>query len=117
MRAHVRLIASVIWFAAFAGVAREGTAQTSTGDIEGTVHDALGGAVPGAAVTITHAASGLTRERTSDSAGRFLFSEVPIGEYVLSVELTGFRKVTEAGIRLNVGQRLTVPVVLQVGGI
>src|SRR5204862_6324801 len=34
-----------------------------------------------------------------------------------SVELTGFRKVTEAGIRVNVGQRMTVPIVLQVGGI
>jgi hypothetical protein len=27
----------------------------------------------------------------SDSAGRFLFSELPIGEYVLSVELAGFK--------------------------
>ena len=62
------------------------TTQMNTGEIDGTVHDALGGAVPGAAVTIKHAASGLTRERTSDLAGRFLFSEVPIGEYVLSIE-------------------------------
>jgi len=117
VRAHVRLIASVIWFAAFAGVAREGTAQTSTGDIEGTVHDALGGAVPGAAVTITQVANGLTRERTSDHAGRFLFSELPVGDYVVSVELAGFKKVTEPGIHLSVGQRLTVPIVLQVGGL
>src|SRR6266851_4318732 len=117
MRARARLIASVIWFAAFAGVARDGTAQTSTGDIAGTVHDALGGAVPGAAVTITQVANGLTRERTSDHAGRFLFSELPVGDYVVSVELAGFKKVTEPGIHLSVGQRLTVPIVLQVGGL
>src|SRR5712692_3230185 len=116
MRARARLTASVIWLAAFACVAGDATAQTNTGEIEGTVHDALGGAVPGAVVDITHVASGLRRERTSDPAGRFLFSELPVGEYVLSVELAGFKKVTEAGIRLNVGQRLTVPIVLQVGG-
>jgi hypothetical protein len=97
--------------------AQDGTAQTNTAEIEGTVHDALGGAVPGASVTITQRITGLARERVSDSAGRFLFSELPVGEYVLSVELTGFKRTTEAGIRLNVGQRLTIPIVLQVGGI
>jgi hypothetical protein len=116
MPVRARLAASVIWLAALVFVIPCVAAQTNTGEIDGTVRDALGGVVPGAAVTIAHAASGLTRERTSDLAGRFLFSEVPVGEYVLSVELAGFRKVIEAGIRLNVGQRLTVPVVLQVGG-
>jgi hypothetical protein len=65
----------------------------------------------------TQLASGLTRERTTDQAGRFLFSELPVGEYVLSVELAGVKKGTEAGIRLSVGQRLTLPIVLQVGGL
>src|SRR2546427_11046195 len=112
MPVRARLPASVMWLAGIMFIVQNVTAQMNTGEIDGTVHDALGGAVPGAAVTITHTASGLTRERTSDSAGRFLFSEVPIGEYVLSVELTGFRKVTGAGIPLNVGQRLAVPIVL-----
>jgi hypothetical protein len=116
MRARAGLAAYFIWLAAFAAVP-DTTAQTNTGEIEGTVHDELGGAAPGAVVTITHGASGLTRQRISDSAGRFLFSELPVGDYALSVELEGFKKVTEAGIRLNVGQRLTVPVVLQVGGL
>jgi hypothetical protein len=102
---------------AFSLNARAVAAQTNTGDIEGTVHDALGGAVPGAAVTITHLASGLIRERLSDAAGRFVFPELPVGEYALSAELAGFKKIIERGIRLSVGQRLTVPVVLQIGGV
>jgi hypothetical protein len=92
-------------------------AQTNTGEIDGSVHDALGGAVPGAALTIRHVASGLLRERVSDAAGRFVFSELPVGEYALSVELAGFKKITERGIRLNVGQRLTVPIVREVGAV
>ena len=71
MPAGARLAASVICIAAFAFVARDVTAQTNTGEIEGTVRDALGGAAPGAAVTIAQVASGLKRERTSDPAGRF----------------------------------------------
>lgn len=73
--------------------------------------------MPGAAVEITHVASGLKRQRISDDTGRFLFSELPVGDYVLLVELAGFKKVTEAGIRLNVGQRLALPIVLQIGGL
>ena len=57
--------------------------------------------MPGADVTITQLASGLTPEHTTDQAGQFLFSELPVGEYVLSVELAGFKKVTEAGIRFS----------------
>jgi hypothetical protein len=116
MSARARLAASAFWLA-FAVAAPGVTAQTNTGEIEGTVHDALGGAVPGATVDITQAGTGLTRERTSDAAGRFLFSELPVGEYLLTVELSGFTKVTESGIRLNVGQRLTLPIVLEVGGL
>jgi hypothetical protein len=117
MTPRARLTACLIGLAAIAFSAQGGAAQTNTGEIEGTVHDVLGGAVPGASVTITQRITGLARDRVSDSAGRFLFSELPVGEYVLSVELAGFRKITEAGIHLNVGQRLTVPIVLEVGGI
>jgi hypothetical protein len=117
MHERARLAACVIWLAAFASVARSVTAQTNTGEIEGSVHDALGGAVPGAAVRITQVASGLARDRISDGAGRFLFPELPVGEFLLSVELAGFKKVTQGPIRLNVGQRLTFPIVLQVGGL
>ena len=116
MFARVRFIACLIWLASLAIVAHA-SAQTNTGEIEGTVRDTLGGAVAGAAVEITHVASGLTRERISDQAGRFLATELPIGEYRVSVELTGFKKVTETDVRLNVGQRLTLSLVLQVGGV
>jgi hypothetical protein len=117
MNARTRFAACVICLVAFSLHAQGAPAQTNTGDIDGTVHDALGGAVPGAALTITHVRSGLIRERVSDAAGRFLFSELPVGEYALTVELAGFKKVTERTIRLNVGQRLTVPIVLQVGAV
>ena len=58
MSARGCLVASVIVAAAIAFVARDVSAQTNTGDIEGAVHDALGGAIPGATVEITLVASG-----------------------------------------------------------
>ena len=115
MSAFARFTAFSIWLAAFSVAASNTTAQTNTGEIEGTVRDILGGAVPGAAVAVTHAASGLKLERVSDQNGHFLVSELPVGDYVISVERNGFKPVTQSGIHLNVGQRLTIPIVLSIG--
>jgi Carboxypeptidase regulatory-like domain len=116
MSALARFAALLICLAPFAAVASP-SAQTNTGEIGGTVHDALGGTLPGAVVEITHVASGLKRDRISDHAGRFFAADLPVGEYVVSVELAGFKKVTQSGVLLNVGQRLNVSIVLQVGGL
>src|SRR5712691_1133452 len=112
-----RSAACVIWVAAFTLATAAVGAQTNTGEIEGTVHDALGGIVSGALVEVTHVASGLKRDRTSDPAGRFLLTDLPVGEYVVSVELAGFKKLIQERILLSVGQRLTLPIVLQVGAL
>ncbi len=112
--ARVRAAVCIL-LAAFAVAARPAAAQTNTGEIEGTVRDVTGGEVPGAAVIVTHLESGLKRGGTSDRSGRFLLSELPVGEYLITVDRTGFQRVTQSGIVLSVGQRLTIPIVLTVG--
>ena len=92
-------------------------AQTNFAEIEGFVTDPVGGLLSGASVTVTHLASSLVLQRRSDQSGRFFLPGLPVGEYVLSVELSGFKKVTKTGVVLRVGQRLLIPIVLPIGAL
>ncbi len=59
--------------------------------IRGTIEDQSGEVVPGAEITLTNRRTGGASQATSDNAGSFVFARVQPGEYVLHVELPGFR--------------------------
>src|SRR3954454_2031762 len=94
------------------------TAQVrDTASLFGTVTDTQGAAVPGAHVTITNPATGLTRSATSEDTGAFLFSLLPVGIYNLTVEQTGFRRVERQGIVLQANENIRADAVLEVGNV
>ena len=68
-------------------------AQTFRGGINGTVMDATGAAVAGASVIATDTATGVKTTGVSTSSGAFLFQDLPLGEYSITVTATGFAKV------------------------
>jgi hypothetical protein len=90
-------------------------AQTNTAEVAGIVQDAQGGVLPGATVTASHVASGFKVARVTDQAGRYFLPALPIGEYLVVVELQGFKQFTQKGLVLNVGQKIDLPVTLQIG--
>src|SRR5712691_2051552 len=57
-------------------------AQGSTAQINGTVSDSSGLAVPGADVKVTQTATGAVRTATSGPDGAFVFPNLPIGPYM-----------------------------------
>src|SRR5690348_6573886 len=73
-------------------------AQTNTAEIGGVVRDAQGGVLPGATVTALHVSSGFRVARVTDQAGRFFLPALPVGEYVLTVQLDGFRQFAQRGL-------------------
>jgi hypothetical protein len=87
-------------------------------NISGTVADASGGLIPGAAVKITDAAKGGTaREVNTDDSGRFQAINIQPGRYVISVEKTGFKK-TEVTVTLDVNSKMDVgQIKLEVGNV
>lgn len=89
-----------------------------TGTMVGTVSDPSGAKIVGAQVSIQHVERGRT-ERTlaTDADGNFSAALLPIGKYTITVESKGFKKATLTGIVLNVNDKLTFPVSLQVGSI
>lgn len=93
------------------------TAQFTTASLAGTVRDSTGALIPAASVKIVNAANGFTQTATSDGAGAFLLPRLPVGEYTLTVEKTGFSTYVQGGLTLSVNQSANVDVVLQVGAI
>jgi hypothetical protein len=62
----------------------------NAGTIYGTVTDSTGAIVPDATVTIENPVSGYNRVTTSDSAGRYQFTNLPLNPYHLTVSVKGF---------------------------
>jgi hypothetical protein len=91
-------------------------AQT-TATITGTISDTSGGALPGVQLTLEQTQTGLVRTLTTGSDGRFVFPGLPVGEYALRAELQGFRPLLRQGLIITVGQVITVPLEMAVGGI
>src|ERR1700676_3748917 len=89
----------------------------STSQINGTIHDSSGLAVPGAAVKVTQTATGAVRTATSGSDGDYVLHHLPIGPYLLEVTNDGFSKYVQSGIVLQVDTNPTVEVSLQVGSV
>jgi outer membrane receptor protein involved in Fe transport len=83
-------------------------AQDSTGAIEGAVADTTAAVVPGARVTAQHLATGLTRQTTSGADGFFRLLLLPVGQYRLTVEGSGFARLVQEPVTVNVSQTARV---------
>ncbi|HXP85491.1 MAG TPA: carboxypeptidase regulatory-like domain-containing protein [Bryobacteraceae bacterium] len=90
-------------------------AQGSTAQINGTIKDATGLAVPGAEVKVTQTATGAIRTVTSAGDGGYVLPNLPIGPYTLEVVKSGFNKYVQSGIVLQVDSNPTIDAALQVG--
>ena len=90
-------------------------AQSYTGSVTGLVTDPSGAVVPNVQVRLVDEDKGFSFSATSDSAGRYVFRQVPPGSYKITVEAQGFRAETRSGIKLDVSQNVTVDFTLQVG--
>lgn len=90
-------------------------AQYTTASLGGLVTDPSSAAVPGAQVTVRNIDTGFTQNATTGPEGQFQFSRLPVGNYELKVEQSGFNAYTRSGIRLTVDQMATQNVTLQVG--
>lgn len=92
--------------------------QRTTGNVEGTVVDPQGAVIPGATVTLQSVGTtaGYRLTVTTNSEGRFFFSQVPVGTYVITVSKEGFaNKSVEVTVALD--RVVTSNITLEVGGV
>lgn len=90
-------------------------AQSPQGTITGTITDASGGRIANASVVALRIETNQKFSVTSSSDGVYAIPSLPIGAYEVTVSAPGFSTQKQAGITLEVAQRLRLDVILQVG--
>jgi hypothetical protein len=90
-------------------------AQSGTSSaISGTVTDATGAALAKAAVTAASIETKATRMGETNAEGRFLFSQVNPGSYVVTVKASGFAEQSSRPVAVEVGRTVTLNFTLTV---
>src|SRR5215831_3985309 len=92
-------------------------AQVTTGDVLGRVTDPSGAVLPGATITIENLDTHINRSAISNESGDYVFNLLPIGHYVVRIELPGFKTFNVSNMTLASGDRVRVDAQLQVGQI
>jgi hypothetical protein len=92
-------------------------AQTTTGQILGSVTDSTGAAIAGAAVLVTDTQHGTTRAATTGASGDYAVPELQPGTYKVRAEAKGFRTVERPNIVIEVAQELRVDMSLPTGSV
>ena len=110
VRLHFLTAAVILWTSA-------GFAQEYRGRVQGVVTDSSQAIVPGASVTLTNDATGVSNSRESDGNGRYLFDLVLPSRYTLTVEIEGFNRFSQSGILVENRSDITVNVALTVGAV
>jgi Carboxypeptidase regulatory-like domain len=89
-------------------------AQTA-GSLVGQVLDSSGAAMPSATVTATNTANGAKRQADTDSEGRFVIANLPIGTYDVTAARENFQTAERPTVRVNVGETVRLDFTLSPG--
>ncbi|HXS97540.1 MAG TPA: TonB-dependent receptor [Candidatus Limnocylindrales bacterium] len=105
--------------AALFGVLTSAFAQTQAinGSIRGRVTDAGSGAIPNANVSIVNNATDFTRKLVTNDEGYFVFPNLPLGTYAVTVQHEGFDTQRHTGVTIDAGTEAVLDVVLKVGAV
>jgi hypothetical protein len=90
-------------------------AQSDRGTITGTVSDSSGAVVPSVPVIAKNSGTGVVYQSAASDTGNYTISQLPAGDYEISVSAPGFKKYSHAGITVEVAQVLRVDVIVEVG--
>src|SRR4029453_12338341 len=85
------------------------------GTLQGTIKDPTGGVMQAVEVRLSNPVSGFVRAVTTDTTGRFVFSNLPPNPYHLSVEAQGFQKF-ERDFDVRAGVPITADLTLTLAG-
>jgi hypothetical protein len=91
--------------------------QAFYGSAVGTVTDASGGTLAGAAVTLTNVATGERRQTQSGSGGDYQFLNLVPGMYRIEVEQRGFKRATRDNVEVTVSGSVRADISMQLGDV
>jgi hypothetical protein len=91
-------------------------AQTTNGNIQGTVSDPNGATLV-AKVTARNLDTGLTLSTVSNEAGLYSLPNLPPGRYSVTVEAPNLKKYTREGVTVQTGSTVSLDIQMQLGSI
>jgi Carboxypeptidase regulatory-like domain/TonB dependent receptor len=89
-------------------------AQSIFGSIRGTVQDASGAVIPGAAVTVHSLDESFERQVMTSDSGDFVIENLKAGHYKLTVHHDGFADAIVGSATLEARQDLRIPITLAI---
>ncbi len=89
-------------------------AQSFRGNISGIVSDPSGAAVAQAVVKADNPTTGFSRQTVSTDAGEFLFADLALGKYTISVSSPGFQTSTLKDVEVAVSKTANLAITLSV---
>ncbi len=91
------------------------SAQEQTGQLSGVVSDSTGSAVPEASVVATSDRLPNGVSQTTDAQGRYIFANLPVGIYTITITKTGFQKTIQHNVDVRLGSGIVLNTTLSVG--
>ncbi len=89
--------------------------QGGNGTITGTVTDAAGAVVPAATIEARNTATGVVFTVESSNTGNYSISQLPVGTYVITVKVQGFKTYTHSNFAVAAAQVIREDIALEVG--
>lgn len=93
------------------------TQQADAAIVVGTVYDSSNAPIPGATVTVTNQATNVAATVVTNGSGQYRTPPLRIGTYDVTAELAGFRRTTQRGVQLSIGDVRNVDAVLALGDV
>jgi hypothetical protein len=108
-------LATIFLAGAMLLTAAPGSAQMNTGEIDGIVRDPSGGVVANAAVEAVEESTQLRYTTKTNASGEYLLAQLPVGQYDLTVNADGFKRISQPSVVLHSGERLRQEFTLELG--
>ena len=90
-------------------------AQSTFGEILGTVRDSSGAVLQGAQVALANTGTAATRTAVTDASGNYSFKNIEVGTYRLTVTATGFASESLPSISLTARETRRMDATLKLG--
>jgi hypothetical protein len=105
---------AIVCLCGSAAAARGQTAASAS--VTGTVRDVQGLIMPGVTVDIRNHATNQLSEAVTDERGQFRVLYLPVGDYHLSAQVSGFTT-ANVNLSLSIGDQIDLPIVLRPAGL
>ncbi len=92
-------------------------AQIDRAEINGSITDSTGAAIPGATVVVTQEGTNAQRSVSTNDRGEFVVSSLPVGRFTLVLQHTGFQDMRVADVDLHAGDVRTLNEHMQPGSV